>query len=187
MFRVHMILKTAALVFAAMFLGSTHAQVVDLSFDKNKNGTSVTTFVLAGEPVDKVSAIFIADSTGYGEVVVGTALRFGNLTVAPHVGIEWVKGIDPKARALILTSLPLGKFTFDNVNEFGGVTGNFYKTTLGYQVSERWKTSLVYHSVAGAGGRLDFTVPVAGAGGYTVYVQILERRQTGGLAFAVKF
>jgi len=153
------------------------AGVLDLSRDRNKNGTEITTFVLAVEPIKKVSAIFIADNSGYGEIVAGTSLTTGNLTVTPHVGVEWVHGGESKGRGFVLTSFFLGKFTVNNVNEFAGVTGNFYKTTFGYQMSDMWKASLVHHSVAGSGVRLDFMSKK----GVVLYLQGLERRMTIGV------
>lgn len=179
MFTVQKMQTFAIMIFATLFVTSARAQFVDLSFDKNKNGTNVTTFVFAGEPVKKVSALVVADSTGYGEAFVGTSATFGLLTVRPYVGVEWVNVMGTKPRALVLTSLPLGKFIVNNVNEFGGVTGNFYKTALGYQVSEKWKMSLVHHSAVGVGGRIDIAV----SEGYTFYLQVLERRATAGVAF----
>jgi len=178
MFTVQKMQTFTTMILATLFVTGARAQFVDLSYDKNKNGTNVTTFVLAGEPVKKVSALVVADSTGYGEAFVGTTATFGSLTVRPYVGVEWVDGMGAKPRALVLTSLPLGRFTFNNVNEFGGMTGNFYKTALGYQVSEKWKMSLVHHSAVGVGGRIDITVPE----GYTFYLQVLERRATVGVA-----
>jgi hypothetical protein len=168
--------KFVATLVMMLFLRGAHAQVIELSHDKNKNGTSAATLVLSGEPLEKMSAIFIADSTGYGEAFVGTRLTYGSFIASPYVGVEWVNGAGIRPRALVLTSVAVGEFTFNNVNEFGGVTGNFYKTTLSYTVSDKWKTSLVSHSVAGAGMRLDFTPK-----GVTFYVQVLERRTTVGV------
>ena len=108
--------RFAAVLLAALFFTNARAQVIDLSYDENESGSRAATFVLAGEPVPKVSGLFIADNTGYGEAVVGTSVAVGSLKVMPHVGVEWVRGNGQKGRALVLTSLSLGKFTFSNVN-----------------------------------------------------------------------
>ena len=125
--------------------------------------------------------ILIADTSGYREALIGTCFTQGDLTIMPHFGLECVRGSGCKGRVFVSTSLPLdqsGRLIFGNVNELSGVTGNFYKTTLSYQLSQAWKTTLVYHSVAGWGGRVDFTAEKQ----VTPYLQVLERRITAGVS-----
>jgi hypothetical protein len=89
-----------------------------------------------------------------------------------------------KGRVFVSASLPFGQsgqVVLGTVHEAGGVTGKFHKTTLSYQLSPAWKTTLVYHTVAGWGGRVDFTADKW----VTPYVQVLEGRTTAG--FAVTF
>lgn len=164
-----------------LFPAVATAGMLDVSHDRYKSGTAVTTFVLAGAPVKSTTSILVADSTGYGETFVGTSFGRGGLTVTPYAGVEWFRGDGPKSRGLVITSFTTGKFTFDNANEFGGVTGNFHKTTVGYRLSEGLKASLVHHSVAGTGVRADVA---SWQNGPTLYMQVLERRTTGGITFA---
>lgn len=151
----------------------------ELDYDRNKPGKQVTTAVVGGL-VGQIVPILVVDSTGYYEGFVGYPLKFGPISVRPHLGFEGLKGVNPKARGLTVASTRIGPLNMLVVNEFGGVTGNFHKERVWADVGS-YSLGLVHHSSAGFGPRIDYRL----VGGTTVYLQYLQKGDASRLTFAV--
>ncbi len=151
----------------------------ELDLDWNKRGKQVTT-VVVGAPVGPFAPMLVGDSTGYYEGFVGYPMKLGPVSVASHLGLEGLKGLNPKARGLVVASTQIGPVTMMTVNEFGGVTGNFHKERVWVDVGS-YSFGLVCHRFAGFGPRIDYRL----SNGTTLFLQYLQKDETSRLTFAV--
>ncbi|MBP9698019.1 MAG: hypothetical protein KBD65_02420 [Candidatus Moranbacteria bacterium] len=151
----------------------------ELDLDWNKRGKQVTT-VVVGAPVGPFAPMLVGDSTGYYEGFVGYPMKLGPVSVTPHLGLEGLKGVNPKARGMLITSTQLGPLSAMTVNEFGGVTGNFHKERLWVDASS-YSLGLVRHSFAGIGPRIDYRL----GSGTTMYLQYLRKDKMSRLTLAI--
>lgn len=151
----------------------------ELDHDWNKHGKQVTT-VVVGTSVGPFAPMLVVDSTGYYEGFAGYPMKLGLVSVTPYLGLEGLKGVNPKARSMLITSTQLGPLSAMTVNEFGGVTGNFHKGRLWVDVSS-YSLGLVRHSSAGFGPRIDYRL----GSGTTMYLQYLRKDKMSRLTLAV--
>ena len=70
----------------------------ELDSDWYSPGKQVVTATIGGS-VGQFSPMLVVDSTGYYEGFVGHPMKLGPVSVTPHLGLEGLKGVDPKARA----------------------------------------------------------------------------------------
>ncbi len=99
-----------------------------------------------------------ADSTRYGEVLVGKSFELGPIATVLYAGVEQAPGVRAKARG----ALWLGYTFTESVNgeglfEFGGSTGRYHKVQLHFKDGE-WKYTLVHRSDVKFGARIGFNV-----------------------------
>lgn len=151
----------------------------ELDLDYRSPGKQVVTATVGGS-VGRFSPMLVVDSTGYYEGFVGYPMRLGPVSVTPHLGLEGLKGVDPKARGLLVTSAQIGPVNAMVVNEFGGVTGNFHKERLWFDAGKH-DFGLVRHRFAGFGPRIDYQLK----DGMTMYLQYLRKGDSSRLTLAV--
>ncbi len=167
----------ACLLIAPLFFfpRAAKAGTVELNHDNNKSGSSLATLVVVGSLVPKVSNLVIADTTGYYELYpVGTTTKLGDVSVSTYAGVEGLKGVSAKPRGTVIVSYTAGPVSLTSLHGLAGVTGPWSKQTLSYTAGTA-TYSIVRHSVAGNGVRIDLRV-----GGATPYLQLLARRVTVG-------
>lgn len=161
-------------------LGVAHAAgFYELDYDWNKPGKQVATATV-GATIGRFTPLFVVDSTGYYEGFVGYPLKLGPVSVTPHVGLETLKGVNPKARGLVVASTKLSLLSAMTVNEFGGVTGNFHKERVWKDIGP-YSLGFVRHSSAGFGPRVDYRLD----NGATLYLQHLQKDGASRFTFAV--
>ena len=144
----------------------------ELDYDWNRPGKQVAT-VVVGASAGIFVPMLVVDSTGYYEGFVGYPMKLGPVSVVSHLGIEGLKGANPRVRGLTVTSTEIGPIKVAVVNEFGGVTGNFHKERVWVDVGP-YGFGLVRHSSAGLGPRIDYRL----GNKMTVYFQYLPKNGT---------
>lgn len=171
--------RSLLVLFSWLFVQTASAgSFLDLSRDDNKNSSDVTTLVAGGE-VKGVQLFGIYDSTRYSEVFIGHSFALSKyVTATPYVGAEWLPGLRPKLRGMLITSAAFGNVSGLSVLEFAGNTGNFNLQQVGYTV-DQLTFSLVRHSVVGSGVRIDWKATSS----TSLYVRQLERRTTVGASY----
>src|SRR3989344_6025048 len=141
------------MLFVAM-LSVRAAGFYELDSDWHSPGKQVATLTVGGS-VGQFSPMLIVDSTEYYEGFVGRPFAVGQISFVPYVGVEGMKGVNPRPRGLLISSTQLGSLHAMMLNEFGGVTGNFHKERLWVDAG-RYSLGLVNHRFAGFGPRLDY-------------------------------
>lgn len=170
-----------AFVWGLLFVApSAHASgFYELDYDWNSGSKAVAT-ITVGSLSERLSSLIVVDSTQYYEAFIGRPFTLGQIAFVPHIGLEGLKGVNPRPRGFLLTSAQFGPATFVVVNEFGGVTGNFHKERVQFDIG-KFGLGAVNHRFAGFGPRIDYKLSPRSA----LYLQYLQKGGASRLTLAL--